>query len=249
MEGLTIGIRVLEKPFLVKEEGKKIFAGEKKDFLKTTLPGLKKQAEGMGITNHNELAGASLIVSNIKQAIKALDKERIEIVAPIKKQAAEVDQEYKAATNPLEEIQRIVEKKCKDFLIEEKAKADKIEKERLAEIARLEAKKQAELDEALKNNNDKALDRAAEAEKAEAEAKAAPEAAPAPIKKIDVEGTKTNFIDRWKYDIINTNEIPESYTQRIADDKKIKAAIDMGIREIPGIRIYNDPIMSSNRSK
>lgn len=249
MEGMTMGIQVLEKPFLVKEEGKTVFAGEKKEFLKTTLPGLKKQAEGMAITNHNELAGASLIVSNIKQAIKMLDKERLDIVAPIKKQATEIDQDYKTATNPLEDIQRIVEKKCKDFLIEEKAKADKAEKERLAEIARLEAKKQAELDEALKNNNDKALDRAAEAEKAEAEAKAAPAEVPAPIKKVDVEGVKTNFIDRWKYDIINTNEIPENYTQRIADDKKIKAAIAMGVREIPGIKIYNDPIMSSNRSK
>lgn len=50
------------------------------------------------------------------------------------------------------------------------------------------------------------------------------------------EGVHT--VKRWRYEVIDLGSVPEGYLA--VDDAEVKAAIKEGIREIPGLRIYQD---------
>lgn len=50
---------------------------------------------------------------------------------------------------------------------------------------------------------------------------------------------KVVYYDNWKYEIIDESLVPIVF--KSSDNKKIKAAIGAGKRELPGIRIYNEP--------
>jgi hypothetical protein len=41
----------------------------------------------------------------------------------------------------------------------------------------------------------------------------------------------------WKYDIMDHNEIPREFLT--IDEKKVKASIKAGVRNIPGLKIYS----------
>ena len=56
------------------------------------------------------------------------------------------------------------------------------------------------------------------------------------VKKIDTdEGTMT-ISSKWDYDFVDQESIPNCYM--MPDHKKIREAIDSGIRSIPGIDIF-----------
>jgi len=44
----------------------------------------------------------------------------------------------------------------------------------------------------------------------------------------------------WKYEIENLAEVPDEYTERVINHQAVKDAIKQGVREIKGIRIYQD---------
>lgn len=45
----------------------------------------------------------------------------------------------------------------------------------------------------------------------------------------------------WKYEIEDETQVPLAYCS--PDSAKINAAIKAGVREIPGVRVYEDKIM------
>ncbi len=47
---------------------------------------------------------------------------------------------------------------------------------------------------------------------------------------------------RWIFEVEDASKVPADYM--IPDEKKIKAAVDGGIRAIPGVRIYEDEVIS-----
>lgn len=60
----------------------------------------------------------------------------------------------------------------------------------------------------------------------------------ASIDEIRVEEGSYKIIKCWNYEIINENLIPKEYYS--LDNDKVKKQIDFGIRNIPGIRIYEE---------
>ena len=65
----------------------------------------------------------------------------------------------------------------------------------------------------------------------------------APVKKVDTiarsdDGTSASITRPWVYEVTDEEAIPRKYC--VPNPKKIKDAIKAGIREIPGVRIFQD---------
>jgi hypothetical protein len=49
-----------------------------------------------------------------------------------------------------------------------------------------------------------------------------------------------NVTLNWRFDVVDPNQLPNGYWK--IDEAAIKAAIADGVRDIPGIRIYAEPV-------
>lgn len=53
----------------------------------------------------------------------------------------------------------------------------------------------------------------------------------------------------WKWETLDVSKVPDAYVQRLVDPTKVDLAVDNGVREIPGLRIFEDVEMTSRRVK
>jgi len=51
------------------------------------------------------------------------------------------------------------------------------------------------------------------------------------------EGTSFT-VKTWKFNVISLDQVPNEFILKAVDSKSVKAAIDAGVREIPGLKIY-----------
>ena len=118
-----------------------------------------------------------------------------------------------------------------------------------AKAKALEAQKAAEAERRARAEMQAKLD--AEAAQMTAEAKAQDETAeaitapklpdaPPPVesKTIRAASGSATMVKTWKYEVIDPDIVPREFT--MIDEKAIRAAVKDGIREIPGVRIFED---------
>ena len=119
----------------------------------------------------------------------------------------------------------------------ERAEAERREKERREE----EERRQREIEKIMR-----AAEKAKSEEKQEAliEKAVMVEAAPPPeIQTVKVQGAHTR--DNWKFEIVDMNQVPTTFSGvviRTLDATAVRKLVSAGVRSIPGLRIYNDPI-------
>jgi hypothetical protein len=72
-----------------------------------------------------------------------------------------------------------------------------------------------------------------------------PEGAP-----LGVKTDETTLYSRktWKWETKDVKKVPDTYVQRMVDTKKVDLAVKNGVRQIPGIRIWEDEEMVSRRN-
>jgi len=152
----------------------------------------------------------------LKFKVKKLEEKRKELTAPILVAKKNIDDNFKAITEPLEEVISKIESEMKVFW-----RADQERKN--AEQKRLEA---------------------AAIEKAKAEGKEEVQVEIVNEKKSATgEISKTIYQENWKFEVINENEVPVIYCSPYK--KKIDEAIKNGLREIKGLRIFDDGKITS----
>jgi hypothetical protein len=105
------------------------------------------------------------------------------------------------------------------------------DRRRAAELAEMHARSSGD-DAAW----DRAVDTTARAEKA---ARAA-EAGPADLSRVRGDmGAVASLRERWLYELLDINLVPDAYTRRVLDEGALKAAIANGLREVAGLRIFD----------
>lgn len=183
------------------------------------LAPIKKEAEEIVYTyqeiqpvkTQEEYSNAGDIVKSLKFKIKKLETKRVEWTKPILDAKKKIDDEFKTIIKPLDEIVGKIENEMKVFW-----RADQERKN--AEQKRIEA-------EAI--------------EKAKAEGKTEVQVEIVNDKKsVDGEISKTIYQEKWTFEIIDESEVPNIYCS--PDKKKIDEAIKNGVREINGLRIFDD---------
>jgi hypothetical protein len=186
---------------------------------------VKARVDAYTITDE---ASAAAIIETRKQAkdiFKSVESAVTEKIGHIKKLVQDVNAVVKYYRDAIDAIVEAADGKIKVY-----------QRQRQIEEAELRRKQQ----EIIDKENER-LRKLAEKKKVEPP----PMIPPAPIieepKKTlaTASGAKATVVDRWTFEVTNKEGVPEEY--KMIDDKAVNAAIRQGVREIPGIRIYNDP--------
>ena len=174
--------------------------------------------------------GATDFIVQVKKAIKTAESVRKSFTTPLREAKSNIDRFFKGLTKPYEEAEATVKDKLKAYHIEQ-------ERIRREEEARL-AKEQAERDAARAKLEIEAIEKGELLplpEEPEEETVAPPET----MRTVrGMEGGTASIKDHWTFEITEREMIPACYW--VVDEKAIQKAINLGLRDIPGLRIYND---------
>jgi len=192
---------------------------------KSQIEKLATQCNNVVITNIENLETAKHLAKTAKAIENLIEEKRKEITAPILNEKKKIDDFAKTLTSKLNDALKNIRGQILSF-------EKRLEEERIAEQRRIEAEKR-ELEERLKKA---ALEDTGSAEVLEKESLKLIEMNEQSAK---LSNQTSNSVRRvWKYSISDMTLIPRDYLT--VDEKKVKDAISSGIREIPGILIFQE---------
>ena len=192
------------------------------DWVAKQVRPLEAEAKAAHKNEKNPFRVCGLVVDDI--FLRRLDK----LAVVVKK----VEARAKAYRDAKEAAQRKAEAEAR-----ERAARERLEAEERARKLREEAER-----EITKENAKSAAELAAAAEIAEEAARAAAVREQAPELPVRIHGEygATGYDKpRWKFKVVNLALVPIEYLKPTTDDEVIQAAIHNGVREIPGLEIYD----------
>lgn len=173
-------------------------------------------------TEHDREKATEIIVL-LKKKYDVLEETRTSFVKPLNDQVKFINSNFKKYTEKLDLGITKLKRGISNYLLEqERIAREKEEKE----FAKLEAK----------NAKREADGKAPILKTIESEER------PSSMSKVD--GGKTGSRKVWKFEIINPSIVPNE--MKSPDLEKIKLAVSSGARQIDGVRIYEDIIISAS---
>ncbi len=163
---------------------------------------------------------ATEILSTIATVKKKAEEQRKILVQPLQQKEKEINQAFKEALAPLVTADTVLRGKIQDYhAYQEKLRLE--EEERLRKLAEKEQKR---------------LEK-----KAEKRGETPPPPMPIPIvpqvaKTVKTEAGSASIKTYWTWELVDINKVPREYME--LNEKAVNMAVKMGIREIPGIRIF-----------
>lgn len=195
-------------------------------------------AQGIGdvISNQDDYNASAAFLKDIKAKYKEIEAKRKELVKPFQAATKNLNEQFKKPLQLLQDAEQAVKTA---ILTYEQAKEAERHKEQ-ASIDREAEKKRVAAEERARKWADKG--RADKAEKIIQKVVDAPLAVATP-KVEKVEGVTKR--DNWRFRIVNEELIPRKYL--VPDLKRIGAIARAGkdLIEIPGVQIYNEPVVVS----
>jgi len=221
---------------------KNLFMEGKMEKPKTQESGLMVRANDaleyvreMAVKNQEDLSAANKVLVRIGQVKKEIVAYWDDPITTAHKAHRALLKKKKDMLEPLEQADGILKPRVRDYMEAERRKREAAEREAAIKEAAEKKKADEAMAEAAKLEQegeiDAALDKLDEAAKIEDTREKAiiPES---PV----TEGMHTRRT--WKYRVLNEAQIPRDCLSE--DSKKINAKIKAGVREIPGLQIYED---------
>ena len=199
-----------------------------------TLDALTGFVKEQNVTSKGELADAGDLLKNIKKAIAGIDEERKKYTTPLLTLKKKVDDLFKPFSTKLEALKKQLEKPMLVFQeAEEKRQQAWLEEKKQKEIEEMK-QTQAKLEEtAAETNSETVIEMAVNVE---TETKKIENREVKAKVKVSGEVATTYVKKTWVYDIVDEKLVPNEYLS--LDDKKVKAALKLNVREIKGLKIY-----------
>ena len=225
------------------------------------LEGMVEQARDFKVVSAETNTTAIEMGSQMAKLKKGLEDVRKEVIAPY----GDVVNGINGAVKPIKDLtdkaikslkgkigaynaeqaelaRRIAQKKAEE---EAAIRRKALEEERQKEIARQEKERQEAIDRKAR------LDAEAKAAGVEAVEVKIPEVVDPGIVEVVIEVPKdiasgivrtaegTSFtVKTWRFTVVSFQHVPEKYIIKSINEKMVKADIDAGVREIPGLEIY-----------
>jgi len=187
--------------------------------LQTEIVNLSNYAAFRTIRCDADLTPATDDLALIAKLKKAIKERQDEYVKPIKAHLDEVQSVFKDLLGCLEDIDKTNRDKIAAYRAGQRRRAE--EAEALNRQADELARKQAE----FSGTGEYTVD-------------TTPIEAPVPVRKVST-GMGTVSTQRvWKWELVDMAQVPEEY--KIIDAGKITKVVKAGLRNIPGIRIYDE---------
>jgi len=186
---------------------------------------LREFAIARVITCNDDLKPANDDLIIIRRVKKAMEEKRKEYLLPFQSHVKETNEAYKSLMEPIEEADKLTASKMLAFDVEQKRRireAEAIEAEKM-ELARREAElKGGEITVDLTP-----VER--------------PEAVPEHVR---TDMGMTGQRDNWKWEVVDFALVPDTYKMINPAVLTPTAKSYKDTRTIPGIRIYNEPIIA-----
>jgi len=187
---------------------------------------LRDFAEARVITTVEDLQPANddyIIIGKLK---KAMEDKRKEYVKPLQDHVKSINDAFKTLMEPIEVADRITGEKILAFQLKQKLIREEQEK---INALRLEA---AQKDAALHNGEI-------------SEPVNLVEVIPEVSRRVSTDIGTTGQKDRWTFEVIDFALLPDEY--KMPDATKIGKVVRAGLHTIPGIKIWNEPILARTK--
>ncbi len=188
---------------------------------------LAQQVDAATVESANGAARLTEILSIAAATRKAVDDARLSITAPLKARAKQIEDAVRPLTTAIEDLINAGKRKV---LAWQRAEDERVRRER-EERARVEAETRRKAEEAAAAGRQLPGPIAA----AVATLGVLPPVAEAP------RGVRTDYGTAsvrkvWDYEVVDTSKLPAMFL--VPNERAIRASVNAGVREIPGVRIY-----------
>ncbi len=191
-----------------------------------------------GITSETVAEKATDFAKMLRSHVKEVEEVRTAVKAPVLAAQRQIDGKGREQTEPLVAAAVEVEERRRVYL---KAKDAELRRVAIEEAARKEAEMQALLDQATETGDKEVIE---QAEEIAEEAAIALKTATAPVSDLtrirSAFGT-ASLRDNWVWEKAVDDITQVDPTYLMINTKLADAAVRSGIRQIKGLRIYNDP--------
>ncbi len=190
-----------------------------------TLAEWKQKVAALEVKDDATAGIATEMGVQVAGIVKTMENERKDTILNPDRFVRGINAFFRRFKGPLEGLKKDLKGKVGDYSYQQEMKRRKAEAEAKAEQER----KQKEIDDAAKKHN------------------IAPVELPtmvAPKKKAPIRSNSGSSSTRmkWTFEITEAEKVPRQFLT--VDPKAVQRAIDGGIREIAGVRIYEKPIVS-----
>lgn len=196
--------------------------------IKGQIEQLSREGTALVITDNESFAYAGEFARKIKQAQKQVDDTRKGMTRPLDESKKKIMDLFRPVEDRIAELERSVKGSMLVYQTEVDRKI-RIERE---EQAKKDAEELAQRMKDAEFFGETSVD--IEPSK--------PETMPVNVAPV-ASGVSTKMV--WTFEIIDESTLPREMLS--VDTKKIKAAVDFGMRDVPGLRIYQQPIISVRR--
>jgi len=202
------------------------------------------EVRGLAVRDGASLARGNEMLVMVVSAKKSVEEKRTFFTGPLRTHVKRIDTLFRAVLDPLEIAERELRAKISTYRqaeAEAEARRRREAEEAAAEAERAAEEKRRKAEQARSEKERVRLEKEAAVaeESAEATAHAAAMLAPTAPPKTMVAGSGTVAARKvWTFEVRDAAQIPREYL--IVDERKLRAAVRSGLREIPGVRIYED---------
>ena len=215
---------------------KEIIVTPELEAMQKLVPTLIDRANAFEVDNDAQYEKGSQVLAYLKTQTTSLDKLRRHFKQPILESGRRIDAFFKELTQPALEAVEIVDGKMSTWWrIKEEKRQKALELARIAERDRIKAE-----EERARIQNDM------EKEGIEVEEEDLPALPPAVVVPEITQSSSTSIRKTWSYAVQDGGKIPRIYLE--PSNKLIMQSIHDGVREIPGLKIFQEISHTKKRS-
>jgi len=196
--------------------------------IKDQIEALSKEGKALVITDNDSYSFAGEFLKRIKQAQKQVDDTRKGMTRPLDEAKKKILDLFRPVETRILEAETSVKASLLQYqkVVDERIRVEQEERRKKEEAEMAEKLKDAEFfgDKSVEIEPSKLEDMPVNV---------------APV----VSGISTKTI--WTYEIQDEKLLPREFLS--ADEKKIRAGVEFGIREVPGLKIFQKQLISSRR--
>ncbi len=208
--------------------------------LKSKITEVAQQCKGLVIIDEHSLNTGKELAIKAKKITTAIEDHRKEITKPFFEAKQNIDKVAKELTEGLNEATKALRDQILAYEVEQ-------ERKRKEELRRLEEERKRKEEELRKAQEESIADLHSMSKNGDVELVMLPPELPeiAELKQQEMELSQQkskNIRLYWTFELTDINKVSIDFL--ILNEKKVKDAIASGVREIPGIRIFQEERLS-----
>jgi hypothetical protein len=189
---------------------------------------MEAEAQSIEVKTSAAAANATEMTGQVKRLANQIDARRKEIIAEPDSFVRKVNGFVKPLSDRLKALESLLKRKLSDHAYQVELQGREIERKQ--NEARIELQKQVDAEAKAKGVESVVI---------------APVAMPTKKEPVRSDSAVSSAVMVWKHEVIDAAAVPREYL--MVDDRAITAAVKAGIRNINGVRIFEDAEMRVRR--